>query len=130
MVADLTPFVFQMAEWLLVLAALSWAARASGDAVLNGLAFGLNFLMALYLLSRLVLKLPGPLISPGKGLWVSFTQAVVAGILVFLTFFLILFAVTRLALALAILSGSPPENPPETPEKSVNISGGQTPILH
>ncbi|WP_295042055.1 hypothetical protein [uncultured Paracoccus sp.] len=128
------PAVFQIIEWAIVVSALRWAASKTGSGLLIGLSWTALALLIIHLVRQLyrtkLWSLPS-FNSYGQPIrllaaWIA--GIVSAGFLIYAMGSM----VWALADALTILTDSqsleappPPSYPPETPEKSVNVTGGQ-----
>lgn len=135
------PAAFQLLEWLLVVSALRWAADSTNSSLLNFIALSAQLLLAVYVTRRLgaagLLTFPG-FETHGKPVrliaaWVSAAM----GALIMAN--LATSAISQTAQDLFVLNEdaqtlltqcqakpiAPPCYPPETPEKTVNVAGGQ-----
>ena len=128
------PAVFQIIEWAIVVSALRWAASKTGNGLLIGLSWIALALLIIHLVRQLYrTKLWSMPTFNSYGQPIRLVAAWIAGIIsaVFLTH-AISTMVWALADALTILTEGqtleappPPSYPPETPEKTVNVTGGQ-----
>ena len=129
---EAVPMIFQAVEWMIVISAVRWAAETTGSPWLGFMGQALTALLALFLTRRIISAMPVAfMIGETHGQPI---RAFVANVLVAAGAVIMLYGavgmVTESVADLAVLTAAPPENPPETPEKSVNITGGQTPIGH
>jgi len=135
------PAAFRLLEWLLVVSALRWAAASTDSSMLEFVAISAQLLLAVYLTRRLgaagLLAFPG-FETHGQPIrlvaaWVSaaigaLIMANVATSAISQTAqdLFILNEDAQAALAQSATKPPPPPcYPPETPEKTVNIAGGQ-----
>jgi len=128
------PAVFQIIEWAIVVSALRWAASKTGSGLLIGLSWIALALLIIHLVRQLYRTKLWSLPSFNSyGQPIRLVAAWIAGIV---SAGFLIYAmgsmVWALADALTILTDSqameappPPSYPPETPEKSVNVTGGQ-----
>lgn len=128
------PAVFQIIEWAIVVSALRWAASKTDSGLLIGLSWIALALLIIHLVRQLYRTKLWSLPSFNSyGQPIRLVAAWIAGIV---SAGFLIYAmgsmVWALADALTILTDSqaweappPPSYPPGTPEKSVNVTGGQ-----
>ncbi|MET4683725.1 hypothetical protein [Brevundimonas faecalis] len=128
------PVFFQVVEWLIVISALRWVAGKTSNELILSLAWLSQALLVIYIARQFYrsgLMTAPSLISHGRPRLLLLTW-VLSGISFTLLFQGVSTATSEVAKALLILNddgpppaAAPPSYPPETPEKSVNVTGGQ-----
>lgn len=128
------PAAFQIIEWAIVVSALRWAATKTNSAPLIGLSWAAFMLLVMHVVRQLYRsRLWSMPTFNSYGQPIRLVAAWIAGIVSagFLAYSMGALVWT-LADALTILTNdqagaaiAPPSYPPETPEKTVNIAGGQ-----